>query len=220
MKELFADLDLAIGTYRHAVSSIIPEMTKVAWRDKRKEILKLAPDMQEAKFVFHLTTREYVQQYGDRYEKPRWWARFFGVLFKLLPKIGPFKPLSFKVPTLEAERLFLDSFAETQRRYRESLAELRARRLALPNRDLDTGYPSALGEYILADTTYEKLVDKLADDKFASLPPGLADNIVTFFGDVEVLPHDRSRHHTRSAKLRRELDLMAAARSSPAKSAN
>ena len=65
MKELFADTDLAIGTYRHAVSSIIPEMTKVAWRDKREEILKVAPKMQEATFVFHLTPRQYVQEYGD-----------------------------------------------------------------------------------------------------------------------------------------------------------
>ena len=32
MKDLFLNMDLAIGTYRHAVSSIIPEMTKVAWR--------------------------------------------------------------------------------------------------------------------------------------------------------------------------------------------
>src|SRR5215468_4599919 len=127
MRELFDDVDLAIGTYRHAVSSIIPEMTKVAWRDKQKEILKVAPQMREATFVFHLTPREYVHEYGDKYEKPKWWARFFGVVFKLLPKVGPFKPLAFKVPTPEAEQLFLDSFVETQRRYRESLEELRAR---------------------------------------------------------------------------------------------
>jgi hypothetical protein len=220
MKGLFSDVDLAIGTYRHAVSTIIPEMTKVAWRDKRKEIQTLSPQMQEAKFVFHLTQREYVREYGDRFAKPKWWARFFGVVFKLLPKIGPFKPLAFKVPTPEAERLFLDSFAETQRRYRESLADLRARRLMLPNRDLDTGYPTALGEYVLADTTYEKLVAKLADDKFANVPPELADNIVAFFGNVDVLPNDRSHHHKRSAKLRRELDQMATARSSAPKVAN
>jgi hypothetical protein len=223
MRELFNDVDLAIGTYRHAVSSIIPEMTKVAWKDKQKEILQIAPQMREATFVFHLTPREYAQEYDGHYEKPKWWARFFGVLFKLLPKFGPFKPLAYKVPTPEAEQLFLDSFAQTQRRYRESLADLRARHLTLANRDLDTGYPTALGEYTLADKTYEKLVDKLADDKFANLPPDLADNIVAFFGDADVLPGDRSRHHKRSAKLRQKLDLMAAARSpgsTPAKTAN
>ena len=220
MNELFSDMDLAIGTYRHAVSSIIPEMTKVAWKDKQKEILKIAPQMREATFVFHLTPRQYAQEYDGHYEKPKWWARFFGVVFKLLPKFGPFKPLAYKVPTPEAEQLFLDSFAETQRRYRESLADLRARRLTLPNRDLDTGYPTSLGEYTLADETYEKLLGKLVDDKFANLPPDLAGNIAAFFGDVDVLPRDRSRHHKRSAKVRHELDLMAAAQSSTPKSAN
>ena len=58
LRDLFADVDLAIGTYRHAVSSIIPEMTKVAWRDKREQILKVAPKMREATFVFHLTPRD------------------------------------------------------------------------------------------------------------------------------------------------------------------
>ena len=221
MKDLFSDVELAIGTYRHAVSTIIPEMTKVAWRDKQKEILKAAPKMNETSFIFHLTQQQYAKEYGDRYEKPRWWARFIGVVFKLLPKIGPFKPLSFKVPTPEAEQLFLDSFAATQQRYRESLAEVQAHRLVLPNRDLDTGYPAALGEYSLADKTYQRLMEKLADDDFMDVPPALAANITEFFGSVEVLPGDRSRHHKESAKLKHQLDAMAASvRSSATKAAN
>ena len=221
MKELFADLDLAIGTYRHAVSTIIPEMTKVAWRDKRKEILKVTPTINEATFVFNLTARQYVDEYGGRFEKPKWWARVFGALFKLLPKIGPFRPLAFKVPTPEAEQLFLESFAETQKKYRAALTDLRTQRLMLENRDLDTGYPTALGEYTLADKTYEELVKKLADEKFANIPAELADHITAFFGNAAVLPGDDSRHHKRSAKLRRDLDRMVlAARSSVSKPAN
>jgi hypothetical protein len=221
MKDLFSDVELAIGTYRHAVSTIIPEMTKVAWRDKRKDILKAAPQMKETSFVFRLTPQQYTKEYGDRYEKPKWWARFIGVLFKLLPKIGPFKPLSFKVPTPEAEQLFLDSFAATQQRFRASLAEVQARRLVLPNRDLDTGYPSVLGEYSLADKTYQRLVEKLADDHFTEVSPALAANITGFFGDAEVLPGDRSRHRKDSVKLRHQLDAMfASARSSAQKAAN
>ena len=40
MKEIFFNEDLAIGTYRHAVATTIPEMTKVAWGKKRDEIRK------------------------------------------------------------------------------------------------------------------------------------------------------------------------------------
>jgi len=92
--------------------------------------------------------------------------------------------------------------------------------LTLPNRDLDTGSPTALGEYSLADKTYEKLVSALKDDKFAKLPPELAENILAFFGQVDVLPGDTSRHHKRTAHLRRDLEMMAAASSSDSKVAN
>src|SRR5437763_11007545 len=38
MKDLFLSEDLAIATYRHAVGTTIPEMTKVAWGKRRDQI--------------------------------------------------------------------------------------------------------------------------------------------------------------------------------------
>ena len=43
MKDVFLSEDLAIGSYRHAISQTIPEITRIAWRDKREEIQKLNP---------------------------------------------------------------------------------------------------------------------------------------------------------------------------------
>ena len=43
LKDVFGDIDLAIGTYRRAVSQIIPDVTRVAWREKRDEILRRRP---------------------------------------------------------------------------------------------------------------------------------------------------------------------------------
>ena len=37
MKDIFSDLDLALGTYRHAVSATIPQITRVAWNLTRLE---------------------------------------------------------------------------------------------------------------------------------------------------------------------------------------
>ena len=182
MKDLFVDMDLAIGTYRHAVSSIIPEMTKVAWRERHDEILRVAPKMQEATFVFQLSPKQYEEKYGGNFAKPRWYARVFGVMFKLLPKIGPFRALAFEVPTPEAERLFVESLAATRAQFRSALAESGRGRLRLENRDLDTGYPAALGEYTLADKTYAHLVDKLASHKGAIIPDALAANITAYYG--------------------------------------
>ena len=54
MKDLFFNEDLAIGTYRHAVATTIPEMTKVAWDKKRDEIQKVVPGAKKETVVFNL----------------------------------------------------------------------------------------------------------------------------------------------------------------------
>jgi hypothetical protein len=204
MKDLF-NTDLAISTYRHAVSSLIPEMTKVAWRDKRDEIAKASPQIEQAAFVYSLSRQDYEKEFGSDYMKPRWYARLIGVVFKLLPKFGPFRPLAFKAPTPETEHLFLESLDRTRDDFRASLSASRQDALRLPNKNLDTGATTALGEYSLADTTYERLLEKLADRKFAGVPPALARNITAYFGEVQVLPDDTSRRHKRSRKVREQL---------------
>lgn len=185
LKDLFASEDLAIGTYRHAVAATIPEMTKVAWKKKREQIEQVAPGIDETKFVFNLDRRQYENEFGSDYAKPHGLARFIGFIYKLVPKIGPFRTLSFTVPTPEAERLFLDSFVSTRERFRRSLESERNGRLNLANLNLDTGKATARGEYTLADETYDELLDKLADREFADVPAALRTNIVAFYGAAD-----------------------------------
>jgi hypothetical protein len=182
MKDLFVSEDLAIATYRHAVGTTIPEMTKVAWGRKREQILKVTPGMRRQKFVFNLSRRRYDKEFGNDYAKPHGFARFLALVYNLVPKVGPFRSLSFSVPSPEAERLFLESFVSTRDRFRESLDALRAGRLHLPNTDFDTGRPTARGEYSLADDTYDDLLDKLADRQFANASPALSANLLSYYG--------------------------------------
>ncbi len=65
LKDLFADLDLSIGSYRRAVSVIIPKMTKVAWETKQDEIDKLAPGMMREQFMYNLTRVDYDKRMGQ-----------------------------------------------------------------------------------------------------------------------------------------------------------
>jgi hypothetical protein len=55
MGDLFLDRSLAVGTFRHAVATTIPGMTKVAWKHKREQIEKLTPGISENAFVFNLS---------------------------------------------------------------------------------------------------------------------------------------------------------------------
>ena len=208
MKDLF-DTDLAIGTYRHAVSGMIPEMTKVSWRDKRDEIAKSAPQIEQAAFIYTYSQQRYDADFGAHYMKPRWYARLLGFLFKIVPKFGPFKTLAFKAPTEETEKLFLESLERTRGQFDASLSASRQGALRLPNRNLDTGANTALGEYPLADKAYAELLDKLTTQKAAEVPPELVRDITAYFGNVQVLPGDTSRHHKQSTKVRGQLQSLS-----------
>jgi hypothetical protein len=210
MKDVFFNEDLAIGTYRHAVATTIPEMTKVAWDKKRDAIRKVIPGAQRKTVVFNLRRKQYDKEFGVDYEKPHGFARFLGFAYRLIPKIGPFRALSFSVPTAEAERLFLESFTSTREGFRHSLDALSAAHLNLPNTDFDTGQPTRRGEYSLADDTYDELLAKPADRVFANVSESLRSNLVTYYGELGTLPAGTDAQRKRSEKIRQQLALLDA----------
>jgi zinc dependent phospholipase C len=214
MKDVFFNEDLAIATYRHAIATTIPEMTKVAWSKKRGEIVRVAPGMQRKTFVFNLHRKDYDKEFGTDYAKPHGFARFLGVVYRIVPRIGPFRSLGFSVPTAEAERLFLASFTETRERFREMLDAARASRLRLPNVDFDTGRPTTRGEYSLADSTYDELLYKLERRGFATVAVPLAANLIAYYGDAKPLPGKAPDEEKRSARIRLQLASLTATQAS------
>jgi len=180
MKDLFASEDLAVGTFRYAVSTTIPQMTQVAWEKKRDEIEKLVPHVQRSAFIYTYTRAQYEREFGTTYKRPGLFARFFVWVVRVLPKVGPFKPLAFKTPSPESERLFTESFKSARERYRALLQSVRGNRIDLRNTDFDTGEPTRRGEYKLADETYAELVDRLR--KKGDGPPGIRADIARFYG--------------------------------------
>jgi hypothetical protein len=107
-----------------------------------------------------------------------------------IPKIGPFRILKFSVPTPEAERLFLESFTSTRQHFKESLDALDAGHLTLADMDFDTGRRTKRGEYSMADDTYDQLLGKLDDRKFAGVSDGLRSNLVDYYSGGNTLPEN------------------------------
>jgi zinc dependent phospholipase C len=210
MHDIFASEDLAIATYRHAVGTTIPEMTKVAWGRKREEILAVKPGIQQKAFVFHLSRKQYDREYGADYAKPHGFARFLGLIYRFLPKIGPFRSLSFSVPTKEAERLFLESFTRAREQYHDSLLASQVSGWRLPNTDFDTGRPTVRGEYALADATYDELLEKLIHRACADVSPALTANLLAYYSGDVPRPDDTAAQRTLSIKIQRQLLLLGA----------
>ena len=199
LRDVFGDTELAIGTYRYAVSKMIPDMTRLAWREKRDEILAATPSVTERDVVYTVTPRQYEDTYGTKYRKPGLLARFVVMIFKILPRFGPFKPLAFEPLTAETERMFLESFRASSAFYRASLDAIRTGRLALRDVDLDTGKPSARGANSLADETYADLLAEFADRKFAGVPPELRRDINEYYAGRNAPPNRKRRKDEREA---------------------
>jgi len=205
MKDVLFNEDLAIGSYRHAIATTIPEMTKVAWSKKHDEIMNVIPGAKKETVVFDLKRGQYEKAFGADYEKPHGFARFLGFIYRLIPKIGPFRTLSFSVPTPEAERLFLDSFAKSKDGFRHSLAAVSDARLSLVNTDFDTGQPTKRGEYSLADETYDQLLGKLADRAFANVSEDLRSDLVAYYVDLDASRAGTDADRKRAARIRQQL---------------
>lgn len=186
MDYLFADEDKAIGTYRHTVSKIIPEATKVAWDMHKKDLVKAQPGLTRRRFIYNIRRASFEKEWGDQYEKPGPLARVLAVVIRILPKFGPLRVVSFKKPTTQTVTLFENSFNHTLSVYRDLLARVGQGHLALENRDLDTGAPTRPGEYRLADDTYSDLAIVLADQEPAQRDPKVVGNVVGFFRNLDL----------------------------------
>ena len=183
MADLFRNPDLAIGTYRLSVSSVIPELTKAAWQSKKDEIARAAPGITRKKFLYNLSRASFRKEWGRDYRGPGPGARFLAFVLRILPKVGPLKALRFRTPTPASEKLFMKSFDAALAEYKRLLAAQRTGYLNLPNDNLDTGGSVKPGTYRLADNAYAELLDKLRGH-YQNLPSDLRQNILAFYGDL------------------------------------
>ena len=217
MKDIFGNLTLALGSYRHSIGSIVPGMTRVAWSLKKDQLKKEIPGITRKKFLYNLSRASYEKEWGTEYHKPGCRTRFVTFLFRILPKSGPFKVLNIRTPTPEVERMFMASFNATVDRYRLLLADVDAGRLELNNENFDVGEPTRARAYKGADEAYANLVGKLADSQFAGMPPDLRQNILEFYKDLKPPISARSTQKERAdwAKLVEQLDRLKAVPEKP-----
>lgn len=173
--------ELSIGTFRFAVSQVIPEMTKVALASRDDHHLEEKHDPARREFLFHISRADYEKQFGSEYQRPGFFARFLAFIFKLIPKIGPLKALQYKDPTPKTEDLYFKSMDNVVRIYREEVRQVILEVDDLPDRNLDTGNLTKPGQYELADNAYSQLLILLAKHNFEGVTPGLRDNILWYF---------------------------------------
>ncbi len=212
LRKLFRgdDLDWAIDRYQRTLTRDIPLLTSVAWKLRRDEIIKQNPRITDKDFVYQQTIpKQRRMAAGRQYKGFNVFERILAFLAGLLVKLGLIKPLDYRVPTKEAERLFMDSLLAAQALYEKLLGDVEDGKVNLANMNSDTGQPTRPGQYRLADKAYAKLLEKLARDDFKGVTPELRADILSFYADTD-LPIATKKDNSKWKALMRNVERLKA----------
>jgi hypothetical protein len=212
LKSVLADYDLAIGSYRRGVSQLVPEATKIAWQTKKDEIQRDSPGITRTAFLYRVSRSTYEKQWPGKYKKPGFGTRLLGFLLRLIPKVGPFRALAFKIPTPDAEKLFVASFSNALQNYEQLVKqEGNSAHVVLVDENFDTGTVTGPGQYPLADKTYADLLDRLQKNNFAAVSPELRTVLLAYYSDLNA-PFATKKDKKEWAKVVRDIDQLRASR--------
>jgi Zinc dependent phospholipase C len=212
LNSVLSSYDLAIASYRKGVSELIPEATKIAWQTKKDEIQRDSPGITRTAFLYRVSRSTYEKQWPGKYKKPGFGTRLLGFLLRLIPKVGPFRDLAFKIPTPDAEKLFVASFSNALQNYEQLVKQEGSSaqgQAILVDDNFDTGTVTGPGQYPLADQTYATLLDRLQKNNFATVSPGLRTALLAYYADLNA-PFATKKDKTEWAKVVREVDQLRA----------
>jgi hypothetical protein len=204
LTDVFRDFDLAVGSYRRAVSKTIPMATRVAWAQKKDEIQRSQPSMTRKHFVYVMSRSSYERNWGKQYDRPTVGAQILAFLLKLVPPVGKLKALKFRMPTPDTEKLFMASFNRATKQFGVRLDDVRNKSLQLENMNYDVGVVTRAGEYRLEDNVQAYWLNKLAEKKYSTASPEIRAEIIQYFGNLTApiaLRTDRKKWHLLTVQL-------------------
>jgi hypothetical protein len=100
--------------------------------------------------------------------------------------------------------MFRASFNATLDQYRSLIADVGIDHLDLPNDNFDVGEATGPGKYGMNDDAHAKLLDRLANQKFAGISPELRDELLQFYCDPDA-PYSTKRDSKAWANVQAQL---------------
>lgn len=187
LSTVFPNFQSSIAHFRWGVRDLFPELARVAWRSDKGGIAVSRKSVSRKNFSSRMPQNAFNERHGTPYGHTGFVARSLARIIQRLPKIGPLKKMGFKYPGVTCEEMFLQSMDSIIINYDVALAKVGANQLVLANIDYDTGKPTVLNEYALADTTYNQWVANLQNDKGAIITPALLQNVLAFYNKTQII---------------------------------
>ena len=171
----------SVETFRWVVANVLPLVTRQAWATKKKAIMEADSTATSQRFNYKMKRKLYNKNFGTGYKKPGFFPTLISYFIRILPKIGPLAPLKFKVPDEETEKYFVQSFDTIQRYYALHLTQMKAGEPKLSDVNYDTGKPTELCEYSLADAAYTELLLVWYKKGLTTMPASLKSDVLQFY---------------------------------------
>jgi hypothetical protein len=205
LDDVFSDFNSAVGTLRWGVNNLIPAIIKMTWRVKRDSIMKRQPTMTARKFKYQIKRREYYAEFGKTKAHEVLETDLITFIIRVAPKIGPFKTFKYVDPGQIGEKLFIKSFDTITAHFARNLVRLQHHNLALNNVDFDTGRPTVIDEYDMADQAYAKWLIQLDKEHFEYVTPVVKESLLNFYSDPQLILYS-SRYPFNCDELEQAID--------------
>lgn len=211
-----------VPAYRFATRAFIPRIAYAVTllhrkREPAEPVTKERADYNEE--VAAMAAADNWQQYRHRAGIGTYMLA--GIIF-IVPKIGSLKLVAVKGPNEQTEEEYLRSVLLAKDMLRRdlhrfttpsesgpaALRQSRRERHPLANRDLDTGKVVQPGGYPLTDSTYARLLHRLALNPAQRIPPGIKEDIQKYYANLD-LPITTKKDHVAWAQVQADLATLA-----------
>ncbi len=210
LRTMMTDRKAAIGSYRRAVRTFIPDFAYAEVLLHKKNFPDDLPSPEFDTFQKRLADADFKNGWEKYRKKAGLRTHLLAFVILIVPKIGPMSYLAIRGPNQDTEQKYVASVNRTMDRYEQVLGELVKQPagdprvvMQLENRDLDTGYRVKPGSYPLTDKTYAELLDKLTKHG-SPVPEELKQDIEGYYSDPNA-PIVTRKHKKAWARVQKEL---------------
>jgi hypothetical protein len=190
----------SLRSYRTSVRSFIPAFAEAEVVLHRHQFAPHPDDEAYRLFAERVARTNYDRHWKHTYRGPGFKAHLLAIFVRIVPKIGAAADLAIKIPRPETEEAYLRSVNHAVDVFRETLHQMSdSHPVALANLDLDTGDPTRMGDYKLADQAYAQLLARLTSNPGRLIPAALKQHIIGFYAAPSITTDspDRSRDRTK-----------------------
>ena len=200
LKSVFRNFSSAVAFFRWTVASVLPELTRDAWKINKSFITQLNPLSTEKNYTYRVDKKKFKKENSGF--KPQ--SLLVTLVIASLPKYGPLAKFKPKIPTPETEKVYEQSFDSIVMHYSLEINRLRTKKASFANINIDTGNETTMGEYKLGDETYYKLLMKLKKNEFKNVDEQLKEHVAGYFSQRSKQPDYKESSH-KEKKLKQAL---------------